>query len=280
MLALVKPAALACLVALLVCAAAGGATARHVVETATNANVEATFSYDYDARKFEFSNVHLTIRRGGAVLVDGPVRPLASYAAVDPAPMGNRKKAIDVRNLDRDPEPEVVLDLYSGGAHCCWYTEVFRYIASANTYLMLVHSWGNATYRPADLNHDGLREFVSADDRFAYEFTAFAGSTFPVQIWRYRLGMFVGVTRKFPRVIRRDARRQWHWALDTNTRRLNVGSLASWTADECLLRHCRFAFRRLEVLRREHRIGRGWDATPRKFLRHLRRFLRRTGYLR
>ena len=53
----------------------------------------------------------------------------------------------------------------------------------------------------------------------------------------------------------------------------------SWTADECLLRHCRSAFRRLELLRREHRIGRGWDATPRKFLRHLRRFLGRTGYL-
>jgi len=273
----VKSAGLACLAALVASAAAGAAAARHVVETAASGDVQAEFSYDYDARNFRFSNVHLTIRRGGAVLVDGPVKPLSAYASAWPGSLG--RKDIDVRALDRDPEPEVALDLYSGGAHCCWYTEVFRYVAPANTYLMLVHSWGNTGYRPADLNHDGLREFISGDDRFSYEFTSFAGSTRPIQIWRYRAGRFVDVTRRFPVSIRRDARRQWGWALPKKSRAADVGPLASWTADECLLRNCRSAFRRLELLRREHRIGRGWDATPRKFLRHLRRFLGRTGYL-
>ncbi len=271
-----KPAVVACVAALAFCAAAAAAV-RHVHEKAASGTVEAEFSYDYDTKEFEFSNLHLTIRRGGAMLVDGPVKPLRPETVAWP---GGRGKSIDVRSLDRDPEPEVVLDLYSGGAHCCWYTEAFRYTAPANTYLMHVHEWGNVGYRPADLNHDGLREFVSGDDRFAYEFTAFAGSTFPMQIWGYRAGKFVNVTRKFPGPIRRDARRQWRWALPERARRAEVGPLAAWTADECLLRHCRSAFRQLEALRRAHRIGRGWDATPRKFLRHLRRFLRRTGYIR
>jgi len=272
----VKAAAFACVAALAVCANAAAAV-RHVVEGAGSGAVAAEFSYDYDTQKFDFSNLHLAIRRAGVVLVDEPVKPLWPETVAWP---GGRGKSIDVRSLDRDPEPEVVLDLYSGGAHCCWYSEVFRYVPSASTYLMGVHSWGNVGYRPADLNRDGLREFVSGDDRFAYQFTAFAGSTFPIQIWDYRAGRFVDLTRKFPAAIRRNARRQWHWALPKRARVAEVGPLAAWTADECLLRHCRAAFRQLEELRRQHRIGRGWDATPRKFLRHLRRFLRASGYLR
>ena len=274
MLAFVKPALLACAMGLLVCGSAGAAAARHVVETASSGNVQAELSYD--SANYSFSNVHVTIKRGSDVLVDGPVRPLSKYALVWP---GGRKKSVDVLNLDGDPEPEVLLDLFTGGAHCCWYTEVYRYVASANAYQRVVHVWGNLMYRPADLDHDGLREFLSGDDRFAYEFTSFAGSTFPVRIWRYRAGKFADVTRRFPAQVRRDARSQWHWAWDTK-RKANVGPLAAWAADQCLLRHCRSAFSQLDVLRRHQRIGRGWDATPRKFLTHLRRFLRRTGYLR
>ena len=276
-----KVACLPCLVfGLLLAGVAGAATPKHFVETATSGNVQAELSYDYLAQDYRFSNVHLTIRRAGAVLLDEAVRPLASYASADPARCCGHGKAVGARDLDGGGEPEVTVDLYSGGAHCCWYTQVYRYIPSANLYLRLVHSWGNVFYKSADLDRDGLPEFVSADDRFAYEFTSFAGSSFPVQIWRYRSGRFVDVTRRFPRLIRRDARRQWQVALAKKSRGDNAGLLATWAADQCLLRHCASAFRQLEVLRREHRIGHGWDATPRKFLRHLRRFLRRTGYLR
>ena len=102
MLALVKPAVLACAAGLFVCGAAGATAVRHVVETASSGNVQAELSYDY--ANHAFSNVHLTIRRGGDVLVDGPVRPLSRYASVWPA---GSKKSVDVLSLDRDPEPEV-----------------------------------------------------------------------------------------------------------------------------------------------------------------------------
>jgi hypothetical protein len=270
---------LAAVAAIVVVTAGGGVAAKHVVETATGGSVEAAFSYDYNAKTYRFSNPHLTIKRSGTILVDGAVKPLASYAEVDPAKYFVHKKSVSVRDLDGDAEPEVVIDLYWGGAHCCWYTQVYRYIASANAYLVGTHVWGDLAYRTADLDHDGLKEFVSGDDRFSYEFTSFAASSWPVQIWTYRAGRFLDVTRRFPVLIRRDARREWHLALTKQNRGDNTGLLAAWAGDQCLRGRCASAFKQLGVLRREGRIGLGWDKTARRYLAHLRRFLRRLGYL-
>ena len=261
--------------ALVAAAPAAAAPARHVVETAVRGSVQADFSYDY--ADYRFTHPHLTISRGGPVLFDKNLEPLTRDGAVDPARYPQQSVAI--RNLDSDSEPEVVLDLYWGGAHCCWYTQVYRYVSATGSYSVRTHLWGNVDYRPADLDGDGQAEFVSADDRFAYQFTSFAGSGFPIRIWDYRDGRFSDVTRRFPARIRRDAHRQWHWASIKQSRGDNAGLLAAWTADECLMHHCRSAFRQLEVLRREHRLGLGWDRTARAYLRHLRGFLRRTGYL-
>ena len=254
---------------------AGAAPTRHVVETAVSGTVEADFSYDYAG--YRFTHPHLTIKRGGALLVDTDLKPLTSYGEVDPGRYP--QKSIAVRNLDSDPEPEVILDLYWGGAHCCWYTQVYRYVLATGSYSARTHVWGNVDYRFADLDSNGLPEFVSADDRFAYQFTSFAGSGFPIRIWSYRDGRFSDVSRQFPTQIRRDARRQWHWAFIGQSRSDNAGLLAAWAADQCLVHHCRSAFRQLEVLRRQHRLGLGWDRTARAFFRHLRRFLQRTGYM-
>jgi hypothetical protein len=273
-----KLAALVAASATLVLTPSANATTRHVVETAVEGNVEAVFSFDFKA-PYRFTKPHLTIRRGGAVRFDGALKPLTSDSEVVPERYFDHQKSLAVRNLDLDAEPEVVLDLYSGGAHCCWYTEVYRYSAPPDAYLRATHIWGNTEHRTADLDDDGLVEFVSRDDRFAYEFTSFAYSSFPVQIWSYRAGRFVDVTRRFPARIRRDGRRQWHWGLSRQYHADNSGFLAAWTADQCLLRHCTSAFRQLDVLGRQGRIRLGWDKTPRRYLHHLRRFLRRTGYL-
>jgi hypothetical protein len=274
-----KLAALAAASATLALAAPGAAT-RHVVETATEGNVEAELSYDFKA-PYRFTHERLSINRSGAILADMALKPIAGAIDIVPARFFGHRRSVAVRNLDADAEPEVVLDLYSGGAHCCWYTEVYRYAAATNTYVLNRHIWGNVDYRLADLDGDGLPELVSADDRFAYAFTDFADSSFPVQIWRYRAGLFYDVTRRFPALIRRDARRDWRGAFAKQRRANNRGILAAWSADQCLLGHSRSAFKQLGVLRRQKRIGHmGWDRSARLYLAHLRRFLRRTGYLR
>ena len=274
-----KLAALAA--AALVLASPAGAATRHVVETAVQGNVEAAFSYDFRA-PYRFTHARLTIKRGGAILADEKLKPMTRYAEVVPARYFDHQKSVTIRNLDLDVEPEIELDLYWGGVHCCWYTMIYRYSAASGAYLSARHLWGNVDYRSADPDHDGLPEFVSGDDRFAYQFTDFGDSSWPVQIWTYRSGRFLDVTRRFPALIRRDARRQWRRGLSKQYRSDNSGFLAAWTADQCLLRRCASAFKQLNVLRREGRIGPDptGDRTVRRYLAHLRRFLRRTGYLR
>jgi hypothetical protein len=272
-------AALAAASATLALASPGAAT-RHVVETATDGSVEAQLSYDFKA-PYRFTHERLTIKRSSAVLADVTLKPIPGAIEIVPARFFDHRQSVAVRNLDAGAEPEVVLDLYSGGAHCCWYTEVYRYAATTNAYVLDRHIWGNVDYRLADLDGDGLPELASADDRFAYAFTDFADSSFPVQIWRYRAGLFRDVTKRFPALIRRDARREWRLAIGKHRRANNRGFLAAWTADQCLLGHSKPAFRQLGVLRRHKRIGReGWDPNARQYLAHLHRFLRRTGYLR
>ena len=137
------------------------------------------------------------------MLFDAPPRRVHPCACPNDGPVGGG--AVRVRDLDRDGEPEVLVDLYSGGAHCCFYTDVYRYVARSRTYRPTVGYWGDLSPRLADLGGDGRPEFRTGDDRFAYVFGSFAASAFPIRILRFDHGRFVDVTRHFPRLVRRDA---------------------------------------------------------------------------
>ena len=267
-----------------VCATASGSVSRHAVEQAIKGVVQAQFSYDYVPGSFRFWNQRIRIRRAGTILLDSPVRPLSAEDEVDPG-FFREKKSVAVDDLDGDGEAEVALYLYLGGAHCCWYTQVYRYGLPTNSYSFSTHVWGNTAAHTADLDHDGKPEFVSADDRFSYQFTDFADSAWPVQIWAFRAGVFSDVTRRFLVAIRTDARRQWRSVSSRGAdgvRRRAV--LAAWTADECLLGRCTQAFAKVAALRRAGklavRLACPCDPSARRYVTHLRRFLRRTGYLR
>jgi hypothetical protein len=252
----------------------------HHTETASSGDVEAQLSYSYDPKTFEFSKVSLRIVRGGTKLLSSRVPPVSSSTRVQPANYWEKRKSIFARDLDGDGEPEVFLSLYWGGAHCCYFTYLYRYLASG--YQRLYHLWGDPGYRLRDLNRDGKLEFVGADYRFAYEFTDFADSLFPLQVWRYGSGRFVNVTRRFPASIRGDAVRAWRLYLGRAGHHGNVyGILAAWAADECLVNRCGKAFTRLRAIKAHGRLqGGGLDEKPAQYLIHLRRFLQRTGYVR
>ena len=90
-----------------------------------------------------------------------------------------------------------MVELDSGGAHCCAWARVYRYDGAHGGYVPVGHFWGNASSRPTivDVDGDGRPEFVSTDDRFAYDFNGYAGSVRPIQIWSYARGRFHDVTR-------------------------------------------------------------------------------------
>ena len=194
------------------------------------------------------------------------------------------------RDLDGDGEPEAMLELNWNGAHCCTWERVYRYVRSRHTYRPVVHFWGDdgATPTVRDLNGDGRPEFSSSDSRFAYAFTDYADSVFPIQIWDYRHGRFRDVSRLFPRQARRDAARLWRLYLRARRKKdeTDRGVLPAWVADEYLLGHGEAAWPTLE---REARAG-YLDCPktgclfeprdPRIYIRKVRTFLHKTGYIR
>jgi hypothetical protein len=272
----VRAAALAVGLGVLLAPTAAAAPRPHV-ERARSGPVQAVFSYSFDAAKFRFTKQRLTIRRSGMTSFAAQLRqPPDGGLNAQPAGYFSHRRSISIADLDGDGEPEVVLDLYWGGAHCCWYTQIYRYVPEVGRYRPTVHVWGNFSYVLADLDHDGRQELVTRDNRFSYVFGSFADSRWPVLVLRYRLGRLTIVTKSYRSEIARDANALWSAALKRPATKSNQGFVAAWAADECLLGHCALAFRKIDLLSRSGRIHGERDRLA--FETRLRSFLRQTGY--
>ncbi len=82
--------------------------------------------------------------------------------------------------------PAVVVQTYTGGAHCCTIT--YAYDLGPTLKLVLETPESNCGGEFQDLNGDGVYEFVTCDDSFAYEFCAYAGSPLVKVIMEYDPG--------------------------------------------------------------------------------------------
>jgi hypothetical protein len=254
-------------------------------ETASAGTVVATVSYrQWSPRNPIRYYVRLSVVRDGVEVYDAVVPHLripGDRAGNQPLGTLSGGRTITVRDLDGDGEPEIVLDFYWGGAHCCYWTRIYRWDGRA--YVQRAHLWGDTGYRLQDLRPPSP-SFVTVDDRFAYAFTSFAGSAMPVQISDYRGGRLVNVTRSFPDRVRRDAERQLRWLAAAKRNGETRGVLAAWAADECLLGRSAYAFAWLGAhpalyTGRFADAGFGTGPTAQDYRAALRRFLRRTGYL-
>jgi hypothetical protein len=199
---------------------------------------------------------------------------------------GTESKPLWVRDLDRDGEPEVLLDLFWGGQRCCLWTRLYRFDRTESRYVPANHWWGNFqdSYRLRDLDRDRRPEFVAADGRIA-SISDHYYSADPIQIWSYRRDELRDVTRRFPELIARDARHWWAVYLRQRQRkrfRWVREPLSAWVADEYLRGRQTQADRALEIsLRRgELDLPRAEHAVnARKHVARLKLFLRRNGYV-
>ena len=86
---------------------------------------------------------------------------------------------------------------------------------------------------------EGNTSILSADDRFAYAFTAFAGSGLPLQIWTINAnGVLTNITRTRPDLIKKDAAMWWHTYVAGRGKSEYGdvrGLVSAWCADEYLL---------------------------------------------
>lgn len=255
---------------------------RDVVQTQRASRRATTAALSYRESHDVYRGLRLRISRRGRTLFDAPPRRVHPCACPNDGPVGGG--AVRVRDLDRDGEPEVLVDFYSGGAHCCFYTDVYRYVARSRTYRPTVGYWGDLSPKLVDLGLDGRPEFRTGDDRFAYAFASFAASAFPIRILRFDQGRFVDVTRRFPKLVRRDAAELYAlYRSQLRSPSYDVrGILAAWLADQYSLGRGRAGWRVLERAERRGELGRRPDTWPvgKAYLRELRAFLRRTGYIR
>lgn len=171
----------------------------------------------------------------------------------------------------------MLLDLYTGGAHCCSVLQIFSFDPATGTYVMTEHDFGDPGYRIKDLGGDGQLEFVTADDSFAYAFTDYAASGLPIQILTFAGGHFTDVTRQYPKLIAKDAAR---FLKDfKHDLRDGVGLIAAWAADEDSLGHTSLVSRTLNRELRAGHLRALAGVGGKKFLRELNKLLRKDGYV-
>lgn len=250
-------------------------------ETAHAGNVTATFTFQ---GKFpSYRGERLEINQGGAVYYNEPVTSKFCGSQCAPYSAITGKSAVAVVDLEHNGQPDVVLDLYSGGAHCCTIVQVFSYDPGTMTYTETETNFGDPQARIVDLRHNGRFQFLTADDAFAYEFTDYAGSGLPIEILRFTGGGFVNVTRSYPGLVARDAA-FWLEAYKrtaSDQYQDSVGVIAAWAADEELLGRAKLVNGYLtEQAKLGHLNSPLYpQASGERFIVKLKRFLRAHGYL-
>lgn len=261
--------------------AASGASA--ATQTASSGNVSATFTYS--GTYPEYSHERLEISRSGQVLYSRPVTANPCGGQCAPGSTSAKHPGIHVLDLEHSGQPDVMLDLFSGGAHCCSIEEIFSFDPGTMTYTLTQHDFGDPGDRIVDLNHDGRYEFLTADDSFAYEFTDFAASGLPIQILTFSGRRFHNVTRSYPTLIAADAA-VWLKAFKSEAKQHysdSVGVIAAWAADEDLLGRGPQVTRYLTQQAAAGHLNSALspeEAHGERFVANLQRFLRKHGYLR
>jgi hypothetical protein len=268
----------AVLAAALVLTAVALAASQNVTQTAHSGQVKATFSYAVTSSKSGFqtySNEHLTIVRAGttayhAAVTDPNCKPCA------PGVFGQGKRSVQVTDINHSGEPNVILTLYSGGAHCCTIAQLFTYAPASMAYVEIEHNFADPAFKLEQLGPGGVYRFISADARFGYVFTDFAHSGLPIQIWGFVNGAFADVTRSYPSLIAADAAK---WLKAFNGLKTNAGGvLAAWAADEELLGNNALVQSTLQSALKAGHLNGNLVANGQKYVTLLNKFLIKLGY--
>jgi hypothetical protein len=266
------------LVALCVAVPPAGAAS----DRATLGGVTAVFSYRGTFP--ESHGDHMTISKGGKVLYSKPVSSPWCLRGCWPNVPSSSAEVVHIVQLQANGPPDVVLDLYSGGAHCCSIEQVFSLLPASQTYRESEHDFGDPGVRLVKIGAGASDDFLSADDSFAYAFTDYAASGMPIEIFRFSDDAFHNVTRLFPDLIAKDAR-QWMQAFRAQASGHyddTTGVVAAWAADEEMLGHPATVTAFLTAQARAGHLNSALSpVTPSdaKYVAALMRFMRRHGYI-
>jgi hypothetical protein len=262
----------------LVLTAVALAASQNVTQTAHSGPVKATFSYTVTKDKSGFptySNERLTIVRAGTTAYNAAVTD-PNCKPCTPGAFGQGKSSVQVADINHTGEPNVIVTLYSGGAHCCTIAQLFTYAPATMAYVKIEHNFADPAYKLEHLGPGGVYRFVSADARFGYVFTDFAHSGLPIQIWGVVNGAFADVTRSYPSLIAADAAK---WLKAAGGLKTNAGGLlAAWAADEELLGKNALVQSTVQSALKAGHLKGNLVVNGQKYVNRLNSFLKKLGY--
>ena len=144
-------------------------------------------------------------------------------------------------------KPLVMLDTYSGGAHCCFASATVEPQAGGIV-AFCTHDWADLGYKTMRSADGSGYVFLTGDIATAYEFSSFAGSTFPVLILTYRNGTFADATDQYRHIIELDAGRHWkEFLTDAHSNAAPDSALVAYLADEYRLGDQQTAWKRVHA---------------------------------
>ena len=214
-------------------AVAAAAPHRLHVQTARQGSLRAEYSFrDVGSGSTWWDHARIKIWSHGRLIVNR-----TSFYGPPPAFRNNKTvpdRAVTIRQLDGTGPPEVLINLWSGGMHCCSESWIFTGAHRAKK------AWGH--FMPPklrDADGDGKPEFHGIDTGFAYLFGSFASSRFPAKVWNYANGQINDVTRSFPAEVQADMAGQYAGYQECLTATDNAdyapscvrGALAAYAAD-------------------------------------------------
>ena len=130
------------------------------------------------------------------------------------------------QDIDGSGYPNLVIESYSGGAHCCFETFVYDLAETFLPISLPASPEGNAPGEFVDLDGDSVFEFRTRDDSFAYAYCAFAGSAAVLVILEVSSdeGRYLPRSYAYPQLYRSEIR------LDTERAKLALtgGGDAGW----------------------------------------------------
>ncbi len=108
-------------------------------------------------------------------------------------------------DITGEGHPDVIVERYTGGAHCCSSTVIYDLGPKMSKVLEAPESNCGGTLQ--DLDGDGVYEFVTCDDLFAYVYCCYAGSPAARVILQYDGESYVPASPSFPEAYEEDIAR-------------------------------------------------------------------------
>jgi hypothetical protein len=197
-------------------------------------------------------------------------------------------------------DPGVMIEGFTGGAHCCETPVIYLFNHAEDRYVKVVdmspidfenpHAFdSNGGFIPKVAGHQVLLQ--TGDDAFDYAFSCYACGIDPIVLDSVGFGGLSDVTLQHPALVKANAALIWKYALGAvnaegstvaKTIPIPFGFVAPWVADECALGHGASAWSKVEQLSRDGKLSNALyyqaTMTHHSFVPYLHSFLLKHDY--